>query len=533
MRIAITDFKGAAPKRGARLLPDGYGRTAINSRLSGGELDPVRASAAETTLGAAAQTIYRHGGSWLSWNADVDAAPGHIASDRLYITGDGVPKMYAGGSTYPLALAAPVAAPAVAIDTGTPDEDIAADILFGYTYVTSFGEESPLSPLSTAISWSSGVTLTVNGFTAPPSGREIDTIRIYRSQTSLLGTTDLYLVKEIAWTGGLSYTYDDAVDPLQTLLESADYDTPPDDMAGLIALPNGIMAAFDGKELLFSEPYRPHAWPNKYRLTTDFDIVGLASFGSFLAIMTEGTPYRAQGTHPSNMSMEKIEENLPCLAKKSIVDLGYAAIYSSPEGLVQITSGSASVVSRPLFTMHQWNAADPASIVAARHDGRYFFTHAGKLVDTTGGSAMIDLTGAQPFLVQFETEFLDTFTPPATDGTIYLLLDDGVSIVKWDDFDSADCLEQEWWSKDFITPQMVNFGVLRVDASNNNAGDTFTVQVWADKTKVFEAIGLQNANEYLRLPSGFISSEWHIRVITTMTVQSIVMSETFDEMNRL
>ena len=51
----------------------------------------------------------------------------------------------------------------------------------------------------------------------------------------------------------------------------------PEGAEGLIALPNGMCAAFVGKTLCLSVANRPHAWPESYQKYTDAPIVALAA----------------------------------------------------------------------------------------------------------------------------------------------------------------------------------------------------------------------------------------------------------------
>src|SRR5690606_18334280 len=105
---------------------------------------------------------------------------------------------------------------------------------------------------------------------------------------------------------------------------SRHWTAPPDALSGLTAMPNGMMAAFVGKDLYFCEPFRPHAWPEIYVLTTDFPIVALGALGTTLWVLTEGYPYRVSGTTPGSMVMDKVEANLPCVNARAVVDLGHA-----------------------------------------------------------------------------------------------------------------------------------------------------------------------------------------------------------------
>lgn len=526
MRIAITDFKGEAPKRNARLLPAAYAQTAINCRLERGTLGPTRATFATQTLGGAAQTIFRKDdGSWLSWNADVHVVPGPIATERLYITGDGAPKMRIGANTYNLALPAPTGAPTLSVVSGSLDSDTAEEILFAYTYVTSLGEESAPSPLSATIQWSPGMVIRLSGLTTPPSGRLITDIRIYRSVTSATGSTDLYYVDEI--TAASTYDHDLDTAPIQNAAPTVGFSTPDDDLEGLIAMPNGMMAAFVDQTLYFCEPYQPHAWPVAYSLNTDYPIVGLAAFGSYLAVMTEGTPYRVQGSHPDNMTMEKIEEDLPCLSAKGIVDLGYSAAYPSTEGLVLMSASGARVVTQPLFTLEQWQALEPGSIVAARFNGRYWFSYDGDLGDSSEAGAMIDLSGEQPFLIQTAVHALATFRD-IRDGRLFYL-SDSTHIREWDALGSATHLSATWRSKVFVTPQPVNFGVMLIEGAITDSPGTMSAKVYADGVLKHTETTWGAAT---RLPAGFLASRWEIELATNVDVEAITLVGDFEELMR-
>ena len=252
-----------------------YAQTALNTRLERGTIEPIKTPRQEATLGSSAGTIYKHNGAWLSWPSLVDVVPGPVVTDRLYYTGDGAPKMRDSGTVYGLALPAPTAAPTLAALSAVNAAHVET-ILYAYTFVTSFGEESQPSP-ATTMQWSSGVVVRLTGFTAAPAGRAITLMRIYRSETSAAGVTDLYFVAEVA-AATTTYDHDIAAKPIAEPLPSTDYDPPISSLEGIIALPSGMMVAFQGKDIWFCEPYQPHAWPAKYSLTVDFQIVGLAAF---------------------------------------------------------------------------------------------------------------------------------------------------------------------------------------------------------------------------------------------------------------
>lgn len=565
--IRILDFKGAVPRAHPRLIPDSYAQTARNTRLERGVIEPIKLPRLDTTLGAPALTIYKHLGAWLSWAAIVDAVPGPVAQDRLYYTGDAAPKMRVAGTVYPLKLAAPVAAPTLlALSAANPA--LAETIYYAYTYVTSFGEESQPSPLSAALLWSPGVTVRLSAFSAAPGGRSINKIRIYRSQTSATGATELFFVAEIA-TGTATYDHDLTTAPLVEPIPSTNYDPPIDTLSGLIALPNGMMAAFDGKDLYFCEPYQPQAWPDAYSLTVDYSIVGLAAFGSTLAVLTSGTPYILQGTHPENMAMERMDKALPCLSRRGIVDIGYACYFPSIEGLAMVSPSQSDIVTRALFTREQWQAMAPGSMVADSYNGRYLYAYNystfdsydagifGTAVAPNGfdegiwgsvggpltiydhgywGSAFglrrigsIDLIGDQPFFIESDAFLPDSmFTEPTT-GALYGLVG-GDKVMAWDDAASP-LATQIWRSKVYVFPWATNFAGILVQTETALApGDVLNVRVVADK-QLRATITRSNRPE--RLPGNFKAKEWYIEIEGNVTVTGVAMGLSYEELSGL
>ena len=404
------------------------------------------------------------------------------------------------------------------------DKDLSSTILYSYTWVTEFDEESEPAELSDDLLWSPGNKVKLTGFTAAPSSRGIDRIRIYRSQTSALGETNLYFITEIALADlGSSWIDDPDENEIQEVCPSVDYNPPPDGLRGLIALPNGMMAAFKGRDLYFSEPWIPHAWPEKYILSTNVDIVGLGAFGSSIAVLTEGTPYVVQGTDPSSMTMERLEVDLPCTSYRAIVDLGYLVAYPSHDGLVTISSSGAQLVSQGLFTREQWQALRPDNMLASRHAGRYALSYYSGSSETARDVLFIDLSNSQqPFVIRGSADMRSMFyeaasgilfyLTPNTDGTAYLLME-------------FDCLtnprlSQTWKSKQFVLPAHVNFGALLIEAEPTGS-ETATVKVYADG--VLKAT-IARLNEPARLPSGFLARQWELEVTGTAPVTGLTLA---------
>jgi hypothetical protein len=460
-KLRFAQYSGEIPRLLSRLLPDTGSQYAENVRLDDGGLTPIRKARQEYTFTGMTgiQTIYKFGTQWLSWTSPVNAVPGPVATDRLYYTGDGAPKMRVGSTVYDLAVPFPTVALTVGL-TGVGTGDVTTR-LYVYTWVTQFDEESEPCPISADVLWQSGRTVTLSGFQAAPAGRGINRQRIYRSQSSSQNGTDLFLIEERAAT---TANYVDTHSPtdFQEVLPSRDYNQPPADLSGLIAMPNGMMAGFSGKQLCFCEPYKPHAWPEKYRLTAAYPIVGLGSYASTVVAGTQGYPYVASGTAPENMVEEKIEVNLPCINGRGIVDLGYSVAYPSNDGLVVVANGGASVATNALFTRPKWQQISPASLVAGQYAGRYFASY--QYLEADGsiaeGTRIIDLTGEQPFVLRASIR-PDAFYYDLPSGALYYLVGD--TVYEWDARGQNNEI-MTWISKRVIMPDPVSFGAILVES---------------------------------------------------------------------
>lgn len=573
--LKLVGFSGEIPKLLPRLLPDMSAQAAFNVRLDDGALTPIRKPRRVFRFEDAAnyRTIYRHGNEWLGWTGLVNAAPGPVAQDRLYYTGDGVPKMRVGGNVYPLAVPRPTTKLTATVSgTGSGDK---VTRLYVYTFVTEFGEESEPCPISDEVEWEPGQTVTLSGFEEPPAGRGITLQRIYRSQTGS-GGTDLYFIAERP-ASNTDFVDNIPPDAINEPLPSRLWNPPPDNLQGLTALPNGMMAGFVGKDLYFCEPYRPHAWPEAYVLTCDYEIVGLGAFGASLVVVTKGHPYVVTGTSPDSMVMEKLELNLPCINPQSVIDLGYAVAYASHEGLVVVSSNGAQLVTAGLISRSEWLRYSPATFVCGQYQGRYYASYRYSdhdLVERTG-TLIFDLSGEMPFLVRNAVS-AKAFHYSLEDGSLYYLIDN--DIYEFDARGEASEL-MRWRSKQFILPRPTNFGAILIEAEDllteeeraaleeeaekirqENAqkiaagrvggalgaaafnvhainGDdlkspptfqnTAAVGVYADGRLV--AV-VNKVNVMRRLPSGFLARQWEVEVSGNMRIAQITLATTGAEL---
>lgn len=495
-KLRFAQFSGEIPKLISRLLPDTGAQIAENVRLDDGGLTPIRKARPEHSFtDSDIETIYKFGSQWLSWNVPVNAVPGPVATDRLYYTGDGGPKMRVGTDIYDLAVPLPTTALTAAV-TGIGTGDVTTR-LYVYTWLTAFGEESEPCQISADVTWQAGQTVTLSGFEAIPTGRAITKQRIYRSQSSNQSGTDLFFIEErVASTSDYVDTH--TPEDFAEVLPSRDWNQPPADLSGLIPMPNGMMVGFSGKELCFCEPYHPHAWPEKYRLTAAYPIVGLGAYGTTVVAGTAGYPYVASGNAPESMIEEKIEVNLPCINGRGVVDLGYSIAYPSNDGLVVVSNGGATVATDALFTRADWQRIAPGSIVSGQFAGRYFASYS--YLDIDGktlleGTLIIDLTGQMPFVVRAAFKAKSYFYDLAT-GSLYFLV--GKTVYEYDALGQTNEI-MTWKSKRVVLPEPVSMGAILIEAS--------TIETTEQKQARLDAIAAVEAANADYMAAGSMGSE--------------------------
>lgn len=269
------------------------------------------------------------------------------------------------------------------------------------TYVTDWGEESAPSPVSEMLEVDQNDTVTVT-VPPPPDGRNITHWRLYRSNTgtteSVFQFVDDSLISTLTYEDSLkgellgepcpSFMW--AEPPFRIDSGSAAEQKPPkgDDpyLKGAVGMPNGIIAAYVDNFVAFCHPYHPYAWPVEYQITTEHPITGLGVFGQTLFVGTMANPYLISGADSASMSSLKLPQQQACVSARSIVGVGSGVVYASPDGLCMASPQGVELLTGALFSREDWQALAPENIVAAEHEGVYYFT-------TAAGCLALDFIG--------------------------------------------------------------------------------------------------------------------------------------------
>ncbi len=439
-----------------------------------------------------------------------------------------------------------------------------------FTYLTDWDEESVPSEPSATIFVKEGQIVTVNGLPASwTHGAGYQTtnmmVRVYRTVASVSGTL-YYKIAEVA-LGTTSVVDNIDVSTLDELLESTDYDAPETTMQGMLAIHNGMLVGFFGNTVCFCEPGKPHAWPIKYRQQVDAEIVALGGFGTTLVVATDKTPWIFTGNNPAAQSITRTDYVLPCSSKQSMVNLGFGVSYSTAGGLALYSSTlGADYLTKNVHSWTTWpQAVDPALLVGEYYRGRYF--------GSDGTNTFIfernDQVGGH--LIQSDIKFTAAYYQSDLDKFYYA---DGSTVWLWDSPNIGPA-SLDWKSKVFTTKGFINFGAARVVADYSTpegeaavementviraanaaliaAGNPMgamgthmynelqvagspltplvetefsaTFQLYTDKQLRFSTTRFNS--DMFRLPSGYRTDTFEVRIATTARVRAIHLAET-------
>jgi hypothetical protein len=503
--LKIIAFAGMIPKVDDRLLPDNASADATNTYFYNGKLEGMcQATFIRNLTNPDAVFTYRIpnltsdmsqavDSTWLEFlDVNTNVLKPAILEDqfqRYYWASSNEPPMYnplariqAGQNALLLGIPRPAAAPGVSSSGGT---GLATSRAYAYTWVSVYGEEGQPSPPTVhngkvddtwALTISPPATNDING-----TNRLLAFVNIYRTVTGTDGTTTYFFVAQLpVATTTYSDTASDAVVALNNELLSTNWSPPPSNLQGWVSMPNGMVAGWVGNQLWFCEPYRPHAWPTVYQVSTDYDIVGLGVSGQTLVVCTKVNPYWGYGVNPSSFALSKIDTVEPCLSRGSILSAPEGVYYASPNGLIMVQSGVVLNISRKYMLKDNWlNMAKISTLQCARLGTGYYawgtatfgifdpgaWNQAWVETADLGGNRsglLIDPVDPEVLVTQLSNAdpTYNTFNDPWT-GEVFIIRDGGVY---WLNIANLAPIRDvyTWRSKVFQTPAKKNLGALKV-----------------------------------------------------------------------
>ena len=505
MKINVSIFGGVAPKIPPRYLEENMAQEALNCDLKRGSLNPINGLSnliLSLDINDSAKTIYRFGQDtkdekryWFAWDKEVNVCRGQISGDTsewTFYTGDGPPKAtYARIATtslpYPFASRRLGLKRPTEIITGSVQGD--ADPIqtkTGRTYTWTWVNqeagltmESAPAPASPIYELTNEQTVSLTGFPTSIGGLyHVTHKRIYRSTDS-----EFLFVAEIPATQE-DFLDDVVSDSLGEAITSGLWDEPPEDLRGIVNLPNGGMSGFIGRDIYFCVPYRPYAWPESYIQSVDYPVVGLGVMDTTMAVLTTGVAYFIQGSQPDAMTVVRSDLEQACVSSRSIVSWGGVVLYASPDGLMMISPRGSNMVSENFFTREQWNDLNPETIHAYHHDNKYL-----AFWENESGKA-----GFVYDLLAKRFTFHDIKSDSCFNDLLFdkLFVCQGNEIFSWNGGDKKEYL---WKSKKYTFPHVMGFSCAQVEAEEYPIFLSLTIdgEYWYTKEVV--------SREAFRLPA--------------------------------
>lgn len=560
--IKLEDFGGEIPSRSPRLLPPTNAATCENVWLSESGLDTYSLPRVLSSLLTTTRYVYRiptssditdYNASYWKQFVDPDTrmikAP--IANDsfeRFYWAVPGTAPQYNtkariinGDADYVLGL--PIPANNLTVTPNGAGVGSAEVRAYVFTYVTAFGEEGPPStPIIATGKIDDTWNLTLPAVGADNNQRNITLRRVYRTVTGVVGDTNFYLVVELPIA---TASYGDVISGTtvvaQGLLESTTWVSPPTTLEGLINMPNGIVAGFTGRDIYFSEPYRPHAWPVAYSVSVEHPVVGLGVVGTTLVVLTEGFPVAISGIHPDSMSQSKHPNLAPCVSTGSIVSGPQGVLYAGPDGLMIAAQGTVQLLTEEIISKRRWaDEYDPKNMRAVWYKQAYLaMPYAG---DADG--FIIHITNPKKAVakIPMPSALADNIVLDAWTGEPMFIMNS--SLYLWDSVDTDARMVYRWVSKEFHHPKPTNYAALKIyfDAIPENSQSsnvdpwaltslallpvdvTGQLKLYADRVLVWTRNFASVTAELMRLPSGYKAEIFQLEIVARVRVDSVQLA---------
>jgi hypothetical protein len=463
-------------------------------------------------------------------------------------------RVVASQPTLTLGIPAPAVAPGVSTSGGvsTTNETRA----YVYTWQSSYGEEGPPSP-PTVVTGKIDATwaITMSAPTlANTTGRVLTNTNIYRTVTGATGVATYYFVAQVP-IATLSYNdvLSDTVVTAAGTLISTNFLAPPTNLAGLAMMANGMLAGWVGSEIWFSEPYRPHAWPPQYQISTEYDIVAMVGSGQSLLIGTEGYPYFATGASPAAVTLARIPSAEPCISRGSMVGTQYGAFYASPNGLIFFSAlGTVRNTTRETISKDKWQSLlTLTEMRSALLNGAYFVydgVSSGAFQDTAFDNGGFQVTGstssAAGALIEVEEKRVGftRLTPDVVVNNVHqdpwtgevLIVDN--NHVYWINLTSLSQETYSWTSKIFMLPYPANLGAMKFQYDPPPDGSLpsgiVSTYAWNNGQQPFlwQTRNIPASNQVFRLPSGFKADAYQFMVTGNLQIRAIQIGSTVKDL---
>lgn len=406
-----TSFRGIRPRNMDDTLENNFASYASNCVLYDGAIRPLRVpeyvGQAVNTDGHPIQSglrkFHKAGDVLVGFEENVTIAPDplerggvdsflFVRDEKLYRTSPSWILDHQGAVE--VGVCTPTEAPTVSI-TGikcTPTYDVKMEgciedimtldcqdnksvISFLYTYVTACYEESAPSYPSEVVTIQTDDQVMVYAGGTPPANA---VARRWYVAIPTANTTTWFLVAEtpieqvILQHCHTTFSFND-------ILQTEDYNAPPSCIAGVSIIGDSTTVVWQNRDIWFSEPNQPHAYPARHRQTIDDNIVAIIGFADqgvqhgeqyTGVILTDGNPYLMRGALPEEVQITKLNRDAPCINPHGVMAFEGNVFYTSHDGMYRITDASVYNITTEWFTLAEWEKLHPADMRIGYYNDR-------------------------------------------------------------------------------------------------------------------------------------------------------------------
>jgi len=191
-------------------------------------------------------------------------------------------------------------------------------------------------------------------------------------------------------------------------------------------------------------------------------------------------------------------------------------MYASPDGLVSASGTAATLATDKVFSRSQWQALKPETIHSYMYEGNYVGLY------TVSGVQKGFIFNPQTLLLSDLTQVTTLtggYSDPEADALYFI---DSSSQIK--QFDSGSEATYEWHSKQYKIERPINMAVAKVEAESYS---NITISVYAESGLVHSQAVLNE--RAFRLPSGYRSNQYEVKVVGTDIINSVVVATSMSE----
>lgn len=537
MSIIVRAPKGIAPRFNPVQIGEDQAQTAENCVLESLDCRPLKVPVLSQALSTSTMAVFRIGGQWKEFDNRVSVIPSPVSAgdNRYYFTlaSGGGRKADDNISSINLGVSRPSTGPTLTLN-GEAGENLLHSTAYLYTRVTAWGEESAPSAPSGGVDVHEGQHITFTGLSDGGSSY-VTHYRLYRAVGGAQSNVWMLVPYQIT-AGVLQYDGDNEIvfdipkanvgnmkdglrdDALHVQLETLSWHTPPDDLAHLTNLSNGMVGGISGKEVCFAYPWIPYAWPVGYRYMLDDEGAGMGSIGGVPVAFTRSAVYLFDGSSPDAFHQRKISETQGCESHLSIASTSRGVFFASRDGICLATPRGVDVLTLGVWTREQWSAKSLSNLMGFHFNDAYYGCFLGS---QKGFILPLNQQGGSVTTFDLGLTIRGGYLLPSNDRLFLILEDTGARGLY--EFDAGDALDAKWKSKKFRQP-MVNLGAFKIGGATGSS----TVKILADGTEVFA----QNVehNKGVRLPAGFRPQEYEVEISGTVRWHGWGMSNSMKEL---